>query len=112
MTVLLGVAALSIDASFAYDLRNRLAAAADSAAKSAALEVNRGNSANFTVFAQAEVNKHAAAGLIPSGVSVDAHLCTAVGATCVAPYNTAKFVEVFLASTQSSFFGRVLGVRA
>ncbi len=110
MTVLLGVAAFSVDVSFGFDLRNRLAAAADAAAKSAALEVERGNTANFTAFAQKAVDKHAAAGLIPSGVSVDAHLCTAEGATCVAPYNTAKFVEVFLASTQSTFFGRVLGV--
>ena len=110
MTVLLGVAALSIDASVAFDLRNRLAAAADAAAKSAALEVNRGNSANITAFAQAEVNRHVATGLIPSGVSVDAHLCTAGGATCTVPYNTAKYVEVILASTQSTFFARVLGV--
>jgi acetyltransferase-like isoleucine patch superfamily enzyme len=110
MTVLLGVAALAVDASFAFDLRNRLAAVADAAAKSAALEVNRGNSANITAFAQAEVNRHAAMGLIPSGLTPDAHLCTAAGATCVAPYNTARYVEVFLASTQSSFFARVLGV--
>jgi hypothetical protein len=109
MTVLLGVAALSIDASFAFDLRNRLAAAADAAAKSAALEVKRDNSANITAFAQAEVDKRAATGLIPPGVSVDAHLCTAVGATCAAPYTTPKYVEVFLESTQSTFFGRIFG---
>ena len=41
MTVLLGIAALSIDISFMYDKRNRLHAAADAAAKSGAFEVRR-----------------------------------------------------------------------
>jgi len=40
---------------------------------------------------------------------VDAHLCSAAGATCAAPYNTPKFVEVILSSTQSTFFGSILG---
>ncbi len=41
MTVLLGFAALSIDASFMYDRRNQLYAAADAAAKSVAAELHR-----------------------------------------------------------------------
>src|SRR5262245_16864717 len=58
MFLLLGVAALSIDASFLYSRRNRLHAAADGGAASAALELLRGNTShsNLVAFAQAEVN--------------------------------------------------------
>jgi len=59
---LLGIAALSVDASFMFDLKQRLSATADAAAKSAAFEVKRGNSANIQVFAQAEVNNRTGAG--------------------------------------------------
>ena len=59
MTTLLAMAALSIDASFMYDKRNRLYAAADAGAKSAALEVRRGNTtpANLQAFADHGVGK-------------------------------------------------------
>jgi hypothetical protein len=106
---LLGIAAFSVDASFSYDLRNKLGAAADAAAKSAAFEVKRGNAANLVTFAQAEVDRHATDGLIPSGVTMDAHLCTAVGATCSAPYVGTGYVEVILTKTQPTFFGPIMG---
>src|SRR4026207_817471 len=41
MPVLLAIAALSIDASYMYDRRNKLYAAADAAAKAGAIEVSR-----------------------------------------------------------------------
>jgi Flp pilus assembly protein TadG len=41
MTALIGMAGLSVDTSFMYDKRNRLSAATDAAAKTAALEVHR-----------------------------------------------------------------------
>jgi len=106
----MGIAALSVDASFMFDMRQKLAAAADSAAKSGAFEVKRGNSVNVLAFATSDVADHIAAGLLPAGVSVDAaRLCNDAGATCTAPYNTAKYVEVILSSNQPTFFGRILG---
>src|SRR5438552_15089454 len=68
LVMLLGVAALSIDASFMYDKRNKLYAAADAAAKSAAAEVHRNPGVSTTdlrTFANHEVS---ALGLDP-GVS-------------------------------------------
>jgi len=71
--------------------------------------VKRGNGANLATFAQSEVDRAVASGLIPSGVTMDAHLCTAVGATCSAPYQFPGYVEVFLDKTQPSFFANILG---
>jgi hypothetical protein len=108
-TVLLAVAALAIDASYMFDFRDKLAAVADSAAKSAAYEIVRGNSANIVTFAQAEVDRSVSSKLIPSGVTMDAHLCNAAGATCVAPHQTASYVEVILSYTHPTFFGTIIG---
>ena len=111
MTVLLGVAALSVDASFAFDLRNRLAAVADAAARPPRWKCSAVLLCQHHGLRPGGGGQEGRSGIDSySGASVDAHLCTAAGATCVAPYNTAKFVEVFLASTQSTFFGGVLGV--
>jgi hypothetical protein len=106
---LLGIAALSVDASFMFDLRQKMSAAADAAAKTAAFEVKRGFVANVQPFAQAEIDRHVTDGLLPSGVVVNAHLCNAVGATCTSPYNTAKYVEVILSKTHPTFFGTIAG---
>jgi hypothetical protein len=107
---LLSIGALSIDVSFTFDLKNRMAAVADSAAKSAAYEVKRGNGTNLVLFAQGEVQRAQDAGLIPSGVTMDAHLCTAVGATCSAAYTGTGYVEVILSKTQSTFFAPIFGM--
>src|SRR5438094_4751015 len=61
MTAMLGITALAIDASFMYDKRNKLYAAADAAAKSAATEVFRDSTltlANLQDFANQQVNAH------------------------------------------------------
>ena len=58
MVVLLGIAAFAIDGSFLYTERNRMAAAADAAAKSAAIELKRRpgiSDADLAAFAQHEV---------------------------------------------------------
>src|SRR5262245_22523173 len=46
LVALMGVTALAIDASFVFDTRHRLAAAADAAALAAAMEYERANSAD------------------------------------------------------------------
>src|SRR3954454_8967679 len=110
MVCLLSVAALSVDASFMWDLKDRLGATADAAAKSAAFEVKHKNAANLATYAQAEVTRHQTAGLIPSGVTVEAaRLCSDVGATCSAPYVGTGYVEVILSKTQNTFFGTLMG---
>src|SRR3954468_2140273 len=60
MIVLLGVVALAVDGSFMYTERNRMAAAADGAAKSAAFEVYLGNTDDTALlaFAKREVSAH------------------------------------------------------
>src|SRR3954453_8707860 len=60
MIVLLGVVALAVDGSFMYTERNRMSAAADGAAKSAAYEVFHANltQANLEAFADHEVSQH------------------------------------------------------
>lgn len=110
MVCLLSVAALSVDASFAFDLKNRLGAVADAAAKSAAFEVKHKNAANLGVFAQAEVARAISAGLVPSGTAlVAARLCSDVGATCSAPYVGTGYVEVIVEKAQPTFFGTIMG---
>src|SRR5262245_52767376 len=47
-TALIGMAALTLDASLMYDTRNKLYSAADAAAKSGAIEVFRQGSATIT----------------------------------------------------------------
>ncbi len=61
MTVLLGIAALSVDAGFMYDQRNELFAAADAAAKIGATEVGRNaavTAAALTAFGTQQVGAH------------------------------------------------------
>lgn len=58
MVLLLGILAFAVDSSFLYTERNRMAAAADAAAKSAAIELKRRpgiSTADLTTFAQHEV---------------------------------------------------------
>src|SRR5262245_36805241 len=65
MTVLLGISALALDASFMYEKRNRLYAAADAAAKAGAIEVWRDSTLStpaIQTFAEAQVYSH---GFIP-----------------------------------------------
>jgi Flp pilus assembly protein TadG len=113
MTVLLGMAALSVDASFMYDTRNRLYAAADAAAKLGAAEVLRDSSISQTdleTFAHQQVTAH---GLTPGTCG---STTVGISAVCVnhPPLNgpfagQASYVEVLVSQTTSTFFGHVLG---
>jgi hypothetical protein len=112
LTMLLGITALAVDASYFFDYRNRIGAAADAAAHAAAFEIMRNpslTSAQLTYFA-----RHQAA--LPAHGFVDG-----VGGTTVAVHNPPlsgpysgdiKFVEVVISRPVSSFFLRVLGTSA
>jgi Putative Flp pilus-assembly TadE/G-like len=105
---ILGVAALAIDGSFMYEKRNRLHAAADAAAKSAALEVRRGNFSqpSLQAFAEEEVE---AMGFDPSIVlSVNCPPATGpyAGGSCG---TTSSYVEVIVGESTPTFFANVLG---
>jgi hypothetical protein len=103
MAVLLAIAALSIDASFMYDKLNRLHAAADAAALSAAMEVRRNPSVTheqLVTFATDQVLAH--------GFNVVPIVNHPPGPDS-APYDNAKFVEVIVSEPTSTFFGTILG---
>jgi Flp pilus assembly protein TadG len=114
MTVLLGMAALSIDASFMYDKRNQLYAAADAAAKIGAAEVHRNPAvlaAALQVFADSQA---VMLGLTPGGCG-----STTPGTTSVCvnhpPMNgpfagNLGYVEAIVTQVTSTFFGRVIGL--
>jgi hypothetical protein len=86
-----------------------LAMCADDAAKTAALEVWRGNAANYAAFAQHAIDDAVTAGQIPSATPT-IRLCSDAGATCLPVFSTNKYVEVILATTHSTFLGSVLGI--
>lgn len=110
MVALLGIAALAIDASFMYDKRNKLHAAADAAAKSAAIEVHR----NSTV-SQTELEAFADQQIVAHGF-----LSTRGGGTATVVVNrppasgpfagNTNYVEVIASEPTATFFGVVLGL--
>jgi Flp pilus assembly protein TadG len=111
LVALLGIAALSIDASFMYEKRNRLHAAADAAAKSAAYEVHRNPTISSTDLGRFVNHEVTAFGFSPSACGA-----TTGTAVCVnrppssGPFAAdSTFVETILAETTSTYFGRVLG---
>lgn len=110
MVALLGMAALALDVSYAYDVRNRLAMSADAAAKSAAIEIWRGNAANYTAFAQGVIAQDKGAGRIPTTTGAIIRLCSDAGATCLPSYATNRYVEVILDNTQATYLGGIVGV--
>jgi Flp pilus assembly protein TadG len=122
MTALLGVTALSLDAAYLFDQRNRMAAAADGAALAAAREMNRSASSNLQAFANREV------AIQMAGTGVSAVSGSSNVAVCSPPVSTAqvavcvntpplggmyagndKYVEVLVSKSMSIFFARVLG---
>jgi Flp pilus assembly protein TadG len=114
MTVLLGMAAFSVDASFMYDKRNKLYAAADAAAKLGATEVHRNSSvtqAALEAFAAEQVRRH---GLTPGSWGTTTPGIAGVQVNRP-PLNgpfagQAGYVEVLIAEVTNTFFGKVLGV--
>ena len=104
LVALMGITALSIDAAYMYEKRQRLYAAADAAAKSAALEVRRGNTSSLTAFAQHELTAH---GFSVSPI-VNCPPASGPFAGTACTFQTG-FVEVIVSETTSTFFGKVLG---
>src|SRR4051812_16851731 len=107
--------AISFDASYAFDLRNRLGTVADAAALSAAREVFRGNStqANLQAFVNYEIgiaSDTTAKRIQSNAVTSTVRLCNAAGATCAARFISPKYVEVILSQPSTSFFGGVMPV--
>jgi hypothetical protein len=104
LVALLGVAALSIDASYMYDQRNKLYAAADAAAKSAAFAYWRDTASNLDAFAQRAATD--------TGFT-DVGSCGSSGTrVCVNhPYaGNNNMVEAIVSQpSKPTFFGRVLG---
>jgi Flp pilus assembly protein TadG len=112
LVALMGFTALTIDASFMYDRRNKLYAAADAAAKSAAFAMQRSTSApNLQTFANHE--------FAISGFTGMTGNCSATSGTVVCVHNpplngpytgNPHFVEVIASQPSTpTFFGRVLG---
>jgi Flp pilus assembly protein TadG len=113
MVMLLGVAGLSIDASYMYDKRNKLFAAADAAAKSGALEVYRDvlvSDALIQSYGEQQVTAQLA-GFNPGvTTSVSVRRCSNVAATCSAPFaGNNRYVEAVVSEVTSTFFGNILG---
>src|SRR5713101_993918 len=112
MVALLVNAALSIDASFMYDKRNKLHAAADAAAKSGAIEVHR--SANPTTvsltwlqaFADQQVTAH---GFTPSRAGGTTSVVVNHPPLTGSYTGNVNYVEVIASERTSTFFGAVLG---
>lgn len=93
MVVVLGIVAFAVDASFLYSERSRLSAAADAAAKAAAIENQRGV-ADLQPFADREVALH---GFDPGGT-------TTVSVNRTAP----GYVEVVVSKPINTFFARMI----
>jgi hypothetical protein len=106
--VLLGIAALAVDGSYMYTERNRMWAAADAAAKSAALEVFYGNDApaSLNTFADHEVQLH---NFAPLRLSGDTEVLVYNPPITGDHIGDDGYVEVTVARTTATFFGTILG---
>src|SRR5438128_4135152 len=115
MTMLLSIAALSIDASFLYDRRSRIYAAADAAAKIGAAEVHHDTSVSYSALVAVANDQVTAHGLTPGACGSTTTGTTAVciyhppeawpGATHVGDLN---YVEARLSEPNATFFAKVL----
>jgi len=117
LALMLGISALAIDASLMYDKRNALHAAADAAAKVAAIEMRRNpglSTPTLKTFADEQVN----------ALGLTAAACGATSGTSVCinhppvngPFNCTNlpgqcnsFVEAIVSQQAGTFFARLLG---
>src|SRR5437867_4856252 len=107
LVTVLALSAFTINASFMYDKRNRLYAAADAGAKSGALEVHRNSgisSTDLQTFVYREITNH---GFNPGGTtSVTINRPPATG-----PFSSDNsYVEVIVSESTSSFFNGFLAL--
>lgn len=111
MLVVLGIGALSIDASYMYDKRNRLHAAADAAAKSGAIEVKRNGGVSqsaLEAFADQQVGRHGFTSTRLGGTAnIVVHHPPVVSTTY---YGNAGFVEVIASEQTPTMLGTLLGL--
>jgi hypothetical protein len=117
LVMLLGLASLALDASYMYDKRNELHAAADAAAKVGAIELRRSSGltiAQLKRFADDQVNAlglSAAACGATSGASVCINHPPVNGPfNCInLPGDCNSFVEAIVSQQTDTFFARILG---
>ncbi len=105
MVVLLGMVALAVDGSYMFTERNRMSAAADSGAISAALKYRRNtgaSNADLTTFAYREATSHNFDPGVTTTVTVNRPPLS--GAFTANPY----YVEVLVSRPTATFFARIL----
>ena len=109
MIALLGITALTLDASFMFAKRNQLHAAADAAAKSAAIEVLRNSAisqASLEAFADQQVGAH---GFVSSRLGGTTSVVINRGPASGPFAGNVNYVEAILSEATSTFFGKILG---
>jgi Flp pilus assembly protein TadG len=109
MVALLGVMALSLDASFMFEKRNRLHAAADAAAKSAAYEIIRNPTVALTSlekFADQQVIAH---GFLPTRQGGTTSVVVNHGPSAGPFAGNVNYVEAVVSESTSTFFAQILG---
>jgi hypothetical protein len=109
MVLLLGVAAFAVDGSYMYTERNRMWAAADAAAKAAALEVfykSTATQADLETFADHQVALH---NFSPARSGGDTDVVVSHPPISGDHIGDAGYVEVTVARTTPTFFATILG---
>ena len=109
MIALLGIAALTLDTSFMFDKRNQLHAAADAAAKSAAIEIIRNSGvsqASLEAFADQQVGAH---GFVSSRLGGTTSVVINRGPSSGPFAGNVNYVEAIVSEATSTFFGTLLG---
>ena len=109
MIALMGIMALTLDASYMYAKRNVLHSAADSAAKSGAVEVIRNptvSQASLEAFADQQVAAH---GFAPSRQGGTTIVVVNRPPTSGPFAGASRYVEVIVSEPTSTFFATILG---
>ena len=109
MIALLGIMAISLDASFMFEKRNQLHAAADAAAKSAAIEVIRNPSvsqSSLEKFADQQIIAH---GFQPARLGGTASIVVNRPPLSGTFVGNTNYVEVIASESTSTFFANILG---
>lgn len=112
-TMLLTLVAFSMSASYAYDKRNMLYAAADAAAKSAAAERHRGitSSTALQAFADSAVTAHGLTAVACGTTTVGSSaVCVTTPPSSGAFAGNANYVQVTVSQPTPTFFGSLLSI--
>jgi Flp pilus assembly protein TadG len=109
MIALMGIMALTLDASFMFEKRNRLHAVADAAAKSAAIEVVRNPSvsqASLEAFADQQALAH---GFVSTRQSGTTSVVINRPPTSGTFAGNVSYVEAVVSEVTSTFFAKIVG---